>query len=171
MYLEKEEEKKKKKKKKKKNSRKSVRWSVVPVPCPSRLCWKLKGKQGSGPKGVNDLCFHTYGGFSPSPPSHEAQIPVSRPKSQSWGPNPSPKTQIPVSWPKSYPKGPNPSLKAQMEKISHMCEGIGHWPLWGHCPAPPSTWSTTYLAWHRYCWPSNAFATIDNLQSAVVAYS
>ena len=43
---------------------------------------------GSGPEGVNDLCFHTYGGFSPpqipvsSNPSLEAQIPVSRPKSQ-----------------------------------------------------------------------------------------
>ena len=55
------------------NSHKSVRWSAVPLPCPSRLCLKLKGKQGSGLKGVDDLCFHTYGGFSsplpsPSPP-------------------------------------------------------------------------------------------------------
>ena len=23
---------------------------------------------GSGPKGVDDLCFHTYGEFSPTPP-------------------------------------------------------------------------------------------------------
>ena len=23
---------------------------------------------GSGPEGVDDLCFHTYGEFSPSPP-------------------------------------------------------------------------------------------------------
>ena len=30
---------------------------------------KLRGEQGSGPKGVDDLCFHTYGEFSPSPPS------------------------------------------------------------------------------------------------------
>ena len=22
------------------------------------------------------------------------------------------------------------------EKIPHMCESIGHRPLWGHCPAP-----------------------------------
>ena len=95
----KKRKKKKQKKKKKKNSRKSVRWSAVPVPCLSRLCLKLKGKQGSGPKGVNDLCFHTYGEISPSPsppsayspsnPSLEAQIPVSRPKSQLLGPNPS----------------------------------------------------------------------------------
>ena len=41
------------------NRCKSVRWSAVPVPCISRLCLKLKGKQGSGPKGVNDLSFHT----------------------------------------------------------------------------------------------------------------
>ena len=48
-----------KRRKKKKNSRKSVRWSAVPVPCLSRLCLKLKGKQVSGPEGVDDLCFHT----------------------------------------------------------------------------------------------------------------
>ena len=51
---------------------------------------------GSGPEVVDDLCFHTYGGFSPPPksvpPLHpapgpylslEAHIPASRPKSQS----------------------------------------------------------------------------------------
>ena len=47
------------------NSRKSVRWSAVPVPCLGRLCLKLR-EQGSGPEGVDDLCFHTYGEFSPS---------------------------------------------------------------------------------------------------------
>ena len=58
-----EEEGKKREKRKegKKNSRKSVRWSAVPVPCLSRLCLKLRGEQGSGPKGVDDLCFRTYG--------------------------------------------------------------------------------------------------------------
>ena len=55
---------------KKLNSRKSIRWSAVPVPCLSRLCLKSKGKQGSGPEGVDDLCFHTYGEFSPSPPGN-----------------------------------------------------------------------------------------------------
>ena len=59
-------------------SRKSARWSAEPVPCPRRLCLKLKGKQGSGPEGVDDLCFHTYGEFSPSPPS--APPPALRPK-------------------------------------------------------------------------------------------
>ena len=51
---------------------------------------------GSGPEGVDDLCFHTYGGFFPPPsppspplpppsdsdPSLKAQIPALRPKSQ-----------------------------------------------------------------------------------------
>ena len=40
---------------------------------------------GSGPEGVDDLCFHTYGGFSPPPPSPSrspSQITVSRPKFQ-----------------------------------------------------------------------------------------
>ena len=46
----------------------SVRWSAVPVPCLSKLFLKLRGEQGSGPEGVDDLCFHTYGEFSPSPP-------------------------------------------------------------------------------------------------------
>ena len=54
------------------NSRKSVRWSAVPVPCLSRLWMKLRGEQGSGPKGVDDLCFHTYGEFSPPSPSAPA---------------------------------------------------------------------------------------------------
>ena len=31
------------------------------------------------------------------------------------------------------------------EKIPHMCESIGHRPLWSPCPASPSTSSTTYL--------------------------
>ena len=43
-------------------SRKSVRWSAVLVPCLS-LGLKVKGKQGRGPKGVYDLCFHRYGEF------------------------------------------------------------------------------------------------------------
>ena len=27
--------------------------------------------------------------------------------------------------------------KMEEEKIPHMCESIGHQPLWGRCPAPP----------------------------------
>ena len=34
----------------------------------SKLCLKLKGEQGSGPEGVDDLCFYTYGEFFPPPP-------------------------------------------------------------------------------------------------------
>ena len=35
------------------------------------------------------------------------------------------------------------------EKIPHICERTGHQLLWGRCPAPPSTFTTTYLgrAW------------------------
>ena len=33
--------------------------------------------------------------------------------------------------------------KEEKEKIPHMCESIGHRPLWGRCPASPSTSSTT----------------------------
>ena len=56
-----------KEKKRKLNSRKSDRWSAVPMPCLSRLWLKLRGMQGSGPKGIDDLCFLT-GEFSPPPP-------------------------------------------------------------------------------------------------------
>ena len=52
----------------KSNSRKSVRWSAVPMPCLSRLWLKLSGEQGSGPERVDDLCFHTYRELSHSPP-------------------------------------------------------------------------------------------------------
>ena len=53
------------------------------------------------------MLSHIWGIFSsfsyvpPSNPSLKAQIPVSRPKSQSWGPNPSLKAQILASRPKS----------------------------------------------------------------------
>ena len=60
---------------------------------------------GSGPEGVDGLCFHTYGGFSPSsppsspphppPPSLEAHISASRPIFQPHGPNPGLEAQIP----------------------------------------------------------------------------
>ena len=36
-------------------------------------------------------------------------------------------------------------IKEKEEKIPHMCESITHRPLWGRCPAPPSTLTTTYL--------------------------
>ena len=66
------------------------------------------------------MLSHIWGIFSfsfsipPSNPNFKAQIPASRPKSQSWGPNPCLEAQIPVLRPKSQPQGPNPSLKAQI---------------------------------------------------------
>ena len=93
----------------KSNSRKSVRWPAVPLPCLSSLCLKLDWKQCGGPKGVHDLCFHTYGEFSPSSPppspplSFHPQIQVLRPKSQFRGPNLSLEVQIPAKRPRSQP--------------------------------------------------------------------
>ena len=34
----------------------------------------------------------------------------------------------------------------EKEKTPHMGESIGHRPLRGRCPAPPSTSTTTYLS-------------------------
>ena len=68
------------------NSRKSVRWSAVPVPCLSRLWLKLRGEQGSGPEGVDDLCFHTYGEFSPSPPCPHPPSPSLQAYISAWRP-------------------------------------------------------------------------------------
>ena len=159
-----------------KNSRKSVRWSAVPVPCLSRFWLKLRGEQGSGPKRVDDLCFHT-GEFSP-PPSPPPPPPTSRPISQPQSPYPSLEAQIPVLRPKSLKAwswglkmgfkpwrwdlglktgiwvlglgyglwgwdmglkaggrgGTKKKKKKKEEKISHMCESIGHRPLRGRCP-------------------------------------
>ena len=57
----------------------SVRWLV------GRSVGRSVGPLlGSGPEGADDLCFHTYGGFSPSPSASPLpQIPVLRPKSKS----------------------------------------------------------------------------------------
>ena len=58
---------------------------------------------GSGPEGVDDLCFHTYGEFTPSSSS-----------SSSSPSSPSPTlTQIQAFKPRSLPWGPNPSLEAR----------------------------------------------------------
>ena len=35
--------------------------------------------------------------------------------------------------------------KEKEGKIPHMRESIGHGPLWGRCPAPPSSSTRTYL--------------------------
>ena len=35
--------------------------------------------------------------------------------------------------------------KEKEEKIPHMCESIGHRPLWSRCPASPSASTTTNL--------------------------
>ena len=78
----------------------SMRGSVRPLVGRS-VCFPFLG---SGPEGFDDLCFHTYGGFSPpSPPPSTSppQIPVLRPKFQARGPNPSLEAQIPASRPKS----------------------------------------------------------------------
>ena len=141
----------------------SVRWLVGRSV--GRLVNWLVPFLGSGPKGVDDLCFHTYGEFSPPPPSSspssyppsypslEAQISVSRPNSQSRGPNPSLMAQF-LAWrlrfgPRGWDSGLETGIWAsrlgfeggtkkkkeeEEEKIPHMCESIGHRPLSGRCP-------------------------------------
>ena len=136
------------------NSRKSVRWSAVPVSGLSRLCLKLRGEQGSGPEGVDDLCFHTYGEISPfwaAAPKGPVTYAFTQGKfllllrpPRTRYPNSSLEAQISALRPKSQPWGPN--LNCQREKILHMCESIGHRPLWDHCSAPPSTSTTTCLS-------------------------
>ena len=87
------------------NSRKSVRWSAVPVPCLSRLGLKLRERAGQRPRrGRWPMLSHIWGIFSFSFSSSSVpppQIPVSRPKFQSRGPNPSLEAHIPASRPKS----------------------------------------------------------------------
>ena len=35
---------------------------------PKQVVLEVEGEAGQRPEGVDDLCFHTYGEFSPSPP-------------------------------------------------------------------------------------------------------
>ena len=65
-----------------------------------------------GPEGVDDLCFHACGEFSPpppslspSPPSYPPLPPTLRPISQPRGPYPSLEAQIPVLRSKSLEYG------------------------------------------------------------------
>ena len=122
---------------------------------------------GSGPEGADDLCFHTYGGFSPpspppppspSPPRRQI-LPYSAIFCQIW-PNLAKFFKImPISakFCQILPDSANfcqfcqillisakfghpPSFQEEEEeKIPHMCESIGHRPLRGRCPAPSLT--------------------------------
>ena len=65
---------------------------------------------GSGTEGVDDLCFHTYGEFSPPPSSSFPLYPSPQPP----GPYLSLEAHIPASKPKFQSRGPNPTLKAQI---------------------------------------------------------
>ena len=72
-----------------------------------------------------------------------------RPKSQLQGPNPNTKAYLPVSrdlgleagiWafklrygPGGWGDGGTKEKKEKEEKFPHMCESIGHRPLWGRC--------------------------------------
>ena len=85
---------------------------------------------GSGPEGADDLCFHT-GEISPpsSSPSSSSPPPLlsaSRPKSQPQGP-------ILAFNLKSQPRIISSSSEdMEEEKLPHVCESIGHRPLWTH---------------------------------------
>ena len=70
-------------------------WSAIPVALLCVIVKWSKRKQGSGPKGVNNLCFHT-GEFFPSPSSPPSP------------PSPLPPTSRPIT----QPQGLYPSLKA-----------------------------------------------------------
>ena len=82
---------------------------------------------GSGPKGVDDLSFHT-GEFSPSssaltPPHLQVHISALRPKSQSWG-------RIPTSRPKSYLKAKILSSRPKSQPQGIWASRLGYGP-WG----------------------------------------
>ena len=94
---------------------------------------EVEGEQGSGPEGVDDLCFHTYGEFSPpssppSPPPHPPPLPPAlRPISQPRGSNPSLEAQIPTQRPRFQPQGPNTNPKAQITALRDFGLKTGIW--------------------------------------------
>ena len=94
------------------------------MPCLSWLWLKLRGEQGSGPKGVNDLCFHTYGGFSPPPPPSPHP-----PSPQPPGPYISLEAHISALRPISQPQSTNPSLEAQIPWGWNLGLKVGIWAL------------------------------------------
>ena len=50
------------------------------------------------------------------------------------------------------PEARSQKEEEEKEKIPHMWESIGHRPVWGRCPAPLSTSSTTYSGRARELW-------------------
>ena len=55
------------------------------------------------------------------------------------------------------------------EKIPHMCESTGDRPLWGRCPASPSTSNTTYSGRARV--PLTLWVTLGHYRSFWVILS
>ena len=82
---------------------------------------------GSGPKGVDDLSFHT-GEFSPS--SSALPPPTSRFISQPWGPNLNLEAQILTSRPKSYLKAKILSSRPKSQPQGIWASRLGYGP-WG----------------------------------------
>ena len=88
---------------------------------------EVGGEQGSGPKGVDDLCFHTHGEFSPPPPPPPSSSPspplASKLKSQPQAQitvsslNPRLRAQIPTLWLKSQLHRSYSNLLAQIPAL------------------------------------------------------
>ena len=104
---------------------------------------KLKEERGSSPKGVNDLCFHTFGGLnpppSPSPPSLPplTKILASRPESKPWDPNPLDlglKARIWALMLGSESRGGTKKKATEEEKIPICVKAKVIDPFWSHCP-------------------------------------
>ena len=107
----------------------SVCWSVRPSVDKSRKVRNTRFRcfWAAAPKGSMTYAFTLLLLLLlplPSNPSLEAQILVSRTKSQSGGPNPHLEAQILASRPKSLPGGLDPSLEAQISSLR-----LGSWPL------------------------------------------
>ena len=143
---------------------------------------------GSGPEGADDLCFQT---FLHTMLSFLLLLPLlllllHRPppllglQSYPWGPNPNLKVPIldsrlwfqplssnssqPRGWDPS-PKAPTPAKRLQSRVMAQVPASVLKYkPSIGHqllsCPSHLHILHT--LRGNRYCWPSEAFATINN---------
>ena len=103
------------------------------------------------PKGVDDLCLHTYGKFSPSPPY--PSTPPSLPPDF----YPSLEAQISVLRLKSQPLGPNLSLQARISALRPdiRCKHILTYP--NRSSTPHRYLPQLQSQGHVYCWPFNDF--------------
>ena len=95
--------------------------------------WSVGVLLGSSPEGVDDLCFHTNGEFSPPPSSPSSPYPPPPSSLMGFGPQDWDLGLQAGMWASrlryglgGWAEGGAEEKKEDEEKIPHLCESIGH---------------------------------------------